>query len=90
MSDAIHDENRVKVLMALSYIDCTTLVPITISASNGGMLIDTTHTLLCTPVFVGPRDSDHHVVVMAVDSVTGDSIPLFADPATGAVLVDVI
>lgn len=88
MADAIHDENRVKVLMALSYIDCTTLVPIQVNSSNGGMEIDSTHTLLCTPSTVGPRDSNHHIVVMGVDSVTGDTIPLFADPATGAVLVD--
>lgn len=87
MTNAIHDENRVKVWLAVSYLDPTVTVPIQISSTNGGVKIDTTHTISFTPDQIAIRDEDWKQVVMGEDE-NGNPCPLFADPATGAILID--
>ena len=89
MTDAIHDENRTTVWLAASYLDGTTPVPIQINSSNGGVLIDTTHSIGFTPTPIDPRDNNRVPFVCAVSSTDGLLYPLFADPATGAILIDV-
>lgn len=87
MTDAIHDENRVKVWLAASYLDGTTPVPIKINSSNLGFEMDTTHTIGFTPTPIDPRDANHQPFILAYGT-DGQLYPLFADPATGAILVD--
>lgn len=89
MTDAIHDQNRVKVGLALSYIDGVTLVPVTFSSSNGGLVIDTTHTIGFTPTQIARRDNNFLPQLMGTNSVTGAPFPLLADPVTGGILVDI-
>ncbi len=87
MTNAIHDQNRVKVWLAASYLDGTTPVPIQLNSVTGGMAIDIVHTISFTPSPIDPRDQNHCPFVMA-EGTDGNTYPLFADPATGAVLVD--
>jgi len=87
MADAIHDENRIKVWLAASYLDGTTPVPIQIDNSNGGVKIDTTHTLGFTPTPIDPRDANHSPFVLCYGD-DGNVYPLFADPSTGAILMN--
>jgi len=88
MTNAIIDENRIPVLLALSYVDGTTLVPIQINSTTGGVVIDNTHSV-STAARDAARDENHVPTLMGVDSVSGNPIPVFADPVTGGVLVDV-
>lgn len=88
MTNAIRDSNYKVVGLALSYIDGTTLVPVVINASNGGMLLDLTHTKQFTNTQIAKRDDNKIPILMGVDE-TGALHPLLADPATGAVLADV-
>ena len=88
MTNAIKDQNHVPSLLALSYIDGTTLVPIKIDSSNGGIEIDRINTV-STAAMNAARDGNHRATLMGVDSVSGDPIPVFADPVMGAILVDV-
>ena len=86
MSNAIRDENHVPVLLALSYVDGITLVPIKINSSNTGVEIDTVNTV-STAAMNAARDGNHKETLMGVDSVSGDPIPVFANPTTGGILV---
>lgn len=88
MADAIRDENHVPVIVALSYIDGVTLVPVQIDADNAGVKINTSASIQFTPTTYGKRDSNHVVQLMGVSSSTGLPFPVLADPATGAILVD--
>lgn len=87
MVDAIREQNHVPVWLAASYLDGVTPVPIKINSSNGGMEVDTTHSIGFTPTPIDPRDANHVPFVLALGD-DGLTYPLFADPATGAVLVD--
>lgn len=87
MSDAIRDDNSITSLLALSFIDGVTLVPVQISSINKGIMVDTTNTV-STAAMNAARDGNDVTTLMAVDSVSGDPIPVFADPATGGILTD--
>ena len=87
MVDAIHDENRTQVWLAASYLDGTTAVPIKIDSSTGRVLVDTTHTLAVTPTAIDRRDNNRVPFICAVSSTDGLVYPLYADPATGGVLI---
>lgn len=89
MTEAIRDQNHVPVWLAASYLDENVPVPIVIDSTNGGMKIDTVHTIGFVPTPIDPRDGNHHGFVLA-EGLDGLTYPLFADPATGAVLADVI
>ena len=86
MTNAIHDNNRIPTLLALSYVDGTTLVPIKVNSSNNGIEVDRVNTV-STAAQNAVRDGNHRATLMAVDSVTGDPIPVFANPTTGGILV---
>lgn len=86
MTDAIRDNNHIPVLLGLSYVDGTTLVPIVINSSNSGINIDRVNTV-STAAMNAARDENHRATLMAVDSVSGNPIPVFADPSTGGILV---
>ena len=88
MADSIKDENHVTTILALSYVDGITLVPVTIDSVSNGMMLDITNSV-STAAMNAARDSNHVTTLMGVDSVSGDTIPLFADPVTGGVLVDI-
>ena len=87
--DAIRDENRITTLLALSYVDGTTLVPVEIDSTTGGVMVDITNSV-STAAMNAARDQNHRTTLMGVDSVSGDPIPLFADPVTGGILIDVV
>ena len=90
MTDAIHDQNRVKVALALSYVDGTTLVPVAINSSDGGVVIDIVNTIGFTPSAIAPRDNNRHPILMGISSVDGTLKPVLANPATGGILVDIV
>ena len=73
--------------MAVSYVDGVTLVPIVINASNGGLKYDTTNTFSGTINTNAIRDENHGPVLMGVNSVDGTTMPVYADPVTGAILI---
>ena len=85
--DAIRDENSITSMLALSFVDGVTVVPIQIDSTNGGVMVDTVNTV-STAAMNAARDENDVTTLMAVDSVSGDPIPVFADPATGAILTD--
>ncbi len=86
MADAIRDNNRIPVWLAVSYVDGTTLVPIVVNSSNNGVKVDTTHS--ATPSALAKRDQNFVVARGAASSADGTFLGLFADPATGAILID--
>ena len=86
MTDVIRDNNHVPSILALSYVDGTTLVPLKIKSSNGGIEVDRVNTV-STSAMDAARDGNHVPTLMGVDSVSGDPIPLFANPTTGGILV---
>jgi hypothetical protein len=86
MTNTIRDKNHVPVLLALSYVDGTTLVPVEINAANGGIDVDRVNTV-STSAMNAARDGNHRATLMGVDSVSGDPIPVFANPTTGGILV---
>ena len=88
MADVIKDENHVTTISALSYVDGTTIVPIQIDSATSGLIVDTINSV-STAAMNAARDGNHVTTLMGVDSVSGDPIPLFANPVTGGVLVDI-
>ncbi len=87
MTDAIRDENHVPSLLGLSYVDGVTVVPIKVNSANGGIEFDETNTV-STQAQQAARDNNHVKTLMAVDSVSGEAIPVFVNPSTGGILVD--
>lgn len=85
--NAKRDENRIAVKMAISYIDGTTLVPIAINPATNAVLVDTAHSISFTPINRALRDENYQTVLMGVSSTTGEPIPVYADPVTGAILI---
>lgn len=92
MTDAIRDQNHVPVWMATSYLDGVTPVPIQINSSNRGVEINEILSIAFTPDSpeVAHRDHNHVHVMMGVSSVDGTPFPILADPATGAILIDIL
>lgn len=86
MTNAIRDNNHIPVVLAVSYVDGVTLVPIVINSSNTGIMVDTVNTVSASAM-AAARDANHTTTLMGVDSVSGEPIPIFADPATGAILI---
>lgn len=87
MTDAIHDQNRVKVWLAASYLDGTTPVPLRINPANGGVKMDSSLSIGFTPTPIDPRDENHTPFVLAKGT-DGNTYPLYADPVTGALLIE--
>lgn len=85
MTNAIHDENRVKVWLGVLNTDPTVTVPIAIFSVNGGILVNNTDVISFTPDQVAIRDEDWEAVLMGEDE-NGNPCPVFVD-ATGAILV---
>lgn len=85
----LEDQNHVKIKYALSYVDGTTVVPIVIDSANGGVKVDTTHSISFDPetlVWWGEKYWDTPIW-LAQSTVTGHAIPIFADPVTGGILI---
>lgn len=86
MADAIRDDNHVSSLIALSYLDGVT--PVKVVLTSGAMKIDTTHTVAVPLPTIDGRDANRVPTALGVSSSNSAVLrPLFADPATGAVLV---
>lgn len=86
MSDAIRDKNNIPTLIALSYVDGVTPVAVKINSTSRGILTDRLHTV-SSLIMNAVRDSNYITTLMAKNSVTGETIPVFADPVTGGILV---
>ena len=86
--DAIKDQNHIPVMLGVSYIDGTTLVPIGIDSTTGGLCMDLVHTTTYASNTLSVRDENHKNILMGVNSVTGLSCPVFVDPVTGGILAD--
>lgn len=90
MTSSPRDDNRIPAWVALSYIDGTTVVPIAINSSTGGFITDGVHSISFTPSNEAVRDDNRYTFLMGTSSVDGSPIPAYADPVTGALLVDII
>lgn len=88
MTDAIKDQNRIPVLMGVSYVDGVTLVPIKIDSTNGGVEVDAVNTFSGTVNTTALRDENHVPILMGVNSVDGTQIPVYVNPTTGGILID--
>ena len=88
MTEAIRDQNHIPVLLGVSYVDGTTLVPIAIDATTSGLCTDKINTISFSPDTVAIRDENRQTVLMGVNSSTGLSCPVFVDPVTGGILTD--
>ena len=51
-----------------------------------GVEVDRVNTV-STSAMNAARDNNHRATLMAVDSVSGDPIPVFVNPSTGGILV---
>ena len=85
--DAIKDQNHIPVMLGVSYVDGTTLVPIQIDSSNNGIVVDRVNTFSGTINTNALRDSNHVPVLMAENSVDGTLIPVYVNPTTGGILI---
>lgn len=84
---AIRDNNRQTVLCGVLFSDKTTLVPIEINSSNGGIGVNTTDSITGAVTDYAIRDDNRVVVVMAENSSTGEPCPVYVD-ANGQILID--
>ena len=85
--DAIKDQNHIPVMLGVSYVDGTTLVPIGVDSATGGLEIDLVNTFSGTINTNALRDSNHVPVLMAENSVDGTLIPVYVNPTTGGILI---
>lgn len=81
------DQNYVKAKLGVWCVDGVTLIPISFSSSNGGMMVDTTSTIGFTPSSIDFRSENYEPCLMGQDSVSGNPIPVFVN-SDGAVLAD--
>lgn len=88
MTNAIADQNFVRSKLGVWCVDGTTLIPIAIDSSNGGLKVDTTSTIGFTPGSIDFRDENYKPCWMAENSVDGTPIPIFVN-SDGAILVDI-
>lgn len=89
--DAKHDDNGYAAWIGLSSSDGVTPIRIKINAASGGMLIDTVTTIGFTPRTCSLNDGNMVPSRTGVSTLNSNVVvPLFVNPATGAVLVDMI
>ena len=88
MTDAIKDQNRIPVMLGVSYVDGTTLVPIQIDSSNNGIVVDRVNTFSGTINTNAIKDENRNNVLMGTNSVDGTLIPVYVNPTTGGILID--
>lgn len=86
MTNAIRDENHVPVWLGVLNTDGTTLVPIKINSSNGGMAINTTDTISFTMTPIAPHD-DNRVKALLAEGTDGEVYPVVVN-SSGEVLID--
>lgn len=87
MANAARDQNRVRTLICASNADGTT--PVLVKASGNYIMTDdnTTGTDHGGPIAV--RDANYVPVLLAVSSADGTTpVEVYADPATGKLLID--
>lgn len=85
--NAPHDQNTIKAKLGVLCTDGTTLVPIAINPSNGGIKMDVTSTLLVPVTENALRDENYQYVWLGQNSVTGETCPIYVN-ADGGILVD--
>lgn len=93
MADAMHDDNGYPTWTGLSSVDGVTLVRIKENSATGGMLIDAVTALSGGVVVRTCSKNDSNMVPSRTGVSTSNSnvvVPLYVNPATGAVLVDIL
>lgn len=88
MADITKDDNGYPTAFGLSSTDGVTPVRIKFNPSNGGMKVDTTTVISFTPAMRTATDQNDQPVSKAVSDVDGVVLPIYVEPATGAVLID--
>lgn len=88
MAQAPRDDNSVPAWLGISSVDGVTPVPIQINAVTGGMKIDTMTTISFSPIDVAGRDENTAESVLAQNETADNILPVYVNPATGAVLID--
>ena len=87
MADAQRDENRVTTLICASSDDGTT--PVLVKASSNYIMTDDNTTGTDHGTTNAVRDDNHIPVLLAVSSTDGTTpVEVYADPATGKLLID--
>lgn len=86
MSNAPSDENFVRAKLGVLNTDGTTLVPIAINESNGGMRINTMDTISFTMTPISPEDENYNKCLLWMGS-DGQAYPWVVD-SSGKVLID--
>lgn len=89
MANAKKDDNGYPTMIGISCVDGVTPVRIKRNASNGGLLVDSTTVISVTPAYTTQVDDNDTPVSKAVSSTNSNAIlPLYVNPATGAVLIE--
>jgi len=86
MPNAPRDQNHVPTKLGVLFSDGTTLVPIAVNPTNGGIKVNTVDTILVPVTQIALRDENFVHVMMGISSVDETPIPWYVD-STGAVLV---
>lgn len=88
MSDAYRDDNGVPTWSGLSLVDGTTVVPIKVNPSNGGVKIDFTSSIAFTPRTSAARDANNVATRLGQRDGASTVLPVYVNPVTGGVLID--
>lgn len=87
MANAAHDQNHVPTLICASSADGTT--PVVVKASGNYIMTDDNTTGTDHGTTNAVRDENHIPVLLAVSSADGVTpVEVYADPATGKLLID--
>lgn len=86
MANASADQNFIRSKLGVLNTDGTTLVPIKINASNGGMMINTSDTVSFTMTPIAPEDENYNKVLLW-EGTDGLTYPWVCN-ADGEVLID--
>lgn len=88
MANALHDANHAPTLLVTSKNDGTTIVPVQINGTSFGVQVADGTTGTDHGPVVPSRDQDFVVVAFGLSIADGVSlIPIYGDPATGAILI---
>lgn len=91
MGVARKDENGVSSWTGVSCVDGVTIVPITVNPADGGLSVDavTVISFVPNPRHATLRDANQVPVRTGISDASDSTIlPLYVNPATGAVLID--
>lgn len=91
MAVARKDDNGYAAWCGISCLDCKTPVRIKIDSATGGLLLDSTTIISCSPstTFQHTDDNGYPVARGISSTNSANVLPLYVLPSTGAVLADI-